>query len=340
MTKPISESHIGEDAAKPSSSQRTCLMIFGMHRSGTSALTRVMSMLGAELPKNVLGATAANESGHWEPERLVALHDQMLNEAGTSWDDFRKFSLNDLSPSRVSQFQAAISHVVAQEFGDAPLIALKDPRICRFAPVYAEIMEGLGYQMKYIHMTRNPLSVAASLEKRDGFSPAYSNLIWLRYVLDAELATRGQHRIFWSYEALMADWRSLLAAINGRLGLNWSANAEAQQKIDSFLNREQTHHQNNASALLADDRACQWLKNAYRLVTALNDDPDDEGVEAEIDLLRENFDHASLHMGGPVIALMKDYLRRFTVANEALRQTVFNLNEQIKFSAKYRANAG
>ncbi len=319
--------------------QRVCLVILGMHRSGTSALTRVMSLLGAELPKNVLGSTAANESGHWEPERLVALHDQMLGEAGTSWDDFRIFSLNDLSPSRVSQFRAAISQVVAQEFGDAPLIVLKDPRICRFAPFYTAIMEGMGYQVKFIHMMRNPLSVAASLAKRDGMPLAFSNLIWLRYVLDAEVATRGQSRIFWSYEALMADWRALVAAVNGKLGLNWTVDRQAETKIDEFLNREQTHHRNDAQALLADDQACNWLKSAYRLMSRLEADPGDAAVLTEVDGLRADFDHAARHMGEPVLLMMRAYLSKFAATNETLRRTVIELNERLTFSARCQANA-
>jgi len=31
------------------------ILILGMHRSGTSALTRVVSLMGAALPKSILG---------------------------------------------------------------------------------------------------------------------------------------------------------------------------------------------------------------------------------------------------------------------------------------------
>ena len=68
-------------------SQRTCLLVLGMHRSGTSAITRIFNLMGAEPPKQLLDAGPSNEAGHWEPERLVLLHDQMLEEAGSSWRD-------------------------------------------------------------------------------------------------------------------------------------------------------------------------------------------------------------------------------------------------------------
>ena len=54
---------------------RVAIVVVGMHRSGTSAVTRVLSLLGAALPKNLLGAGKGNEEGHWEPSRLVVAHD-------------------------------------------------------------------------------------------------------------------------------------------------------------------------------------------------------------------------------------------------------------------------
>lgn len=55
--------------------QRTCLLVLGMHPSGTSAITRILNLMGAELPKQLPGAWTSNEAEHWEPERLVLLHD-------------------------------------------------------------------------------------------------------------------------------------------------------------------------------------------------------------------------------------------------------------------------
>ena len=48
--------------------QRICLLVLGMHRSGTSAMTRVISLLGADLPKTLLGEGHGNEA-----ERLALL---------------------------------------------------------------------------------------------------------------------------------------------------------------------------------------------------------------------------------------------------------------------------
>ena len=60
--------------------KRVCLLVIGMHRSGTSALTHVLSLMGAALPQKLLGATLGNPMGHWEPVRLIEAHDALLAE--------------------------------------------------------------------------------------------------------------------------------------------------------------------------------------------------------------------------------------------------------------------
>jgi hypothetical protein len=81
--------------AKPAAAKRTCIMVLGMHCSGTSALTRAISLLGAELPNNMLGANPINQADHWEAERLIVLHDRMLAEAGSRWAGFARHVLEE-----------------------------------------------------------------------------------------------------------------------------------------------------------------------------------------------------------------------------------------------------
>jgi hypothetical protein len=85
---------------------RQAILVLGMHRSGTSALTRALSLLGAALPKHVARATPSNEAGHWEPERLVHLHDEMLGEAGDRWDNWRAFDPSALGAARFAHYKA------------------------------------------------------------------------------------------------------------------------------------------------------------------------------------------------------------------------------------------
>ena len=67
--------------------QRRCVLVFGMHRAGTSALARVLSLRGAELPGRVLPANTGNPTGYWEPESVVQFNDRLLEYFGVEWND-------------------------------------------------------------------------------------------------------------------------------------------------------------------------------------------------------------------------------------------------------------
>jgi hypothetical protein len=55
-----------------------------MHRSGTSAITRVLSLLGAALPAHLMGATSINPQGFFESDPINDLHESLLEYFGTS----------------------------------------------------------------------------------------------------------------------------------------------------------------------------------------------------------------------------------------------------------------
>lgn len=59
--------------------------ILGMHRSGTSLLAGTLQECGLDLGA-VSTAAAANEKGNRESWLLMALHEDLLRQAGGAWD--------------------------------------------------------------------------------------------------------------------------------------------------------------------------------------------------------------------------------------------------------------
>lgn len=84
----------GKEAS--STVRRTAILVVGMHRSGTSALTRVISLLGADLPTNLALENADNETGHWESRDIYRLNGDMMASAGRTWKDWRRFNTSTL----------------------------------------------------------------------------------------------------------------------------------------------------------------------------------------------------------------------------------------------------
>lgn len=284
--------------AKPKAAKRTCIMVLGMHRSGTSALTRAINLLGAELPKNMLGANLSNPTGHWEPERLIALHDQMLAEAGSSWDDWRSFDPNDLGAQRLRFYKAEIARLIDEEYGSAPLFVLKEPRISRFVPLYAEIFKRMRIDVRYVLIERNPLAVIASLANRDGFTTGFSSLLWLRHELEAERTTRDWPRIFVSYEAMLDDWRAGIEVITNTLRIDWPrSRAEWQSLLATHFSGDHQHFAASTSLLDADPRIARWIKEAYGALLELGKSNHDDVAMARLDAIRIEFDRASTIFG-------------------------------------------
>ena len=190
--------------------RRTCVLILGMHRSGTSALTRTLSLLGCQLPQRLMGAADGNDAGHWEPYRLVAYNEQFLQGLHSSWHDWRPLDLTGLSFERKADARKDILKIIEDDYGNAKLFIVKDPRICRFPTFFMETLEEAGIDVSPILIFRNPLEVFSSLEARkafwpEGFSMADGALLWLSHVLEAERASRGYKRTLVTYDALLAE---------------------------------------------------------------------------------------------------------------------------------------
>jgi hypothetical protein len=292
---------------------RKCILVLGMHRSGTSALTRALNLFGSELPKHVLGASSSNETGHWEPKRLVALHNQMLAEAGSRWDDCRAFEPAALGVERLAYYKAQIAQLITEEYREAPLFVVKDPRICRFVPLYEEVLDTLGIKPLYVLMFRNPLAVAKSLKARDGMTAGFSSLIWLRHALDAEAAVRGKPFAAISYERLLADWEDVANELDALLNLDSSPHCgRTPVEIGTFISSELTHHLPSENDLTVRADISAWVKDAYRALLALERGHGDKDVCATFDKICAEFNIALSALADPLLNEMHTRIQTLT----------------------------
>jgi hypothetical protein len=200
-------------------SSKTCLFVLGMHRSGTSAFTRILSLLGATLSKTLLPGNFSNPTGHWESQQLLNIHESVLCSAGTTWSEWAKFNAEWYRSSELNTYKQQILSELERDFSESSLFTVKDPRVRRFFPLWRAALREFGAETRVILPFRNPLDVAASLRARDGFYPTHSYLLWLRHLLNAEADSRGLVRAFTRYEDLMEDWRGVTQAMTRELAL-------------------------------------------------------------------------------------------------------------------------
>jgi hypothetical protein len=316
---------------------RTCIVVLGMHRSGTSALTRVLGILGATLPRHVMSPGLGNEPGHWEPEKLVDFHDEVLSELDSAWHDWAALNVLRLTVQRREEIKTRIAQIVNDEYGSAALMVVKDPRICRFAPLFLEALTDAGIMPECILVFRNPLEVAKSLASRDGMPLAEASLLWLRHVLDAEAATRRHRRAILFYGDLLKDWRGELRRVRlgtqpGR-GCVWPNSPEdAAEQIDGFLNSALRHHALSDADIISDPVTSGWIADIHDALRQLRRNPALSEALATFDRVRCEFDRAA-----PVIDRMQRDIRAPLEAQlNAVTQQVEDLRRQLSLAAQNR----
>lgn len=221
----------------------------------------VLSRLGVDFGDKLYAAQkGVNEKGFWEYGPVVDNHDELLLNLGSSWDDPRLLPENWLVRPEVEPFRRRLARIIAGDFGKAALWGLKDPRMSRLLPLWKDIFSTLNVQPFHIIMVRNPLEVAASLGKRNGFSLEKTLFLWWQHQALAEKETRGTPRAFITYESLLNNPETVLAGLGERLGLCWPLGlSEAMPAIADFLTAAFRHHKNlefgRSSALETDVEA-------------------------------------------------------------------------------------
>jgi hypothetical protein len=130
-----------------------------------------------------------------------------------------------------------------EEYGEARVPLLKDPRVTVLLPFWREVLGDLEIAARCVIPVRHPLAVAGSLERRNGFPVEKSVLLWSAYMLAAEAYTRDLPRAFVGYDALLGDWRAEVARIEAAHGAPLPKLTEAAGKrIDKFLNPDLRHN--------------------------------------------------------------------------------------------------
>lgn len=270
--------------------KKSCFLVLGMHRSGTSALTRVLNLAGAKLPADLMPAATGNSAGHWESNRLVEHHDTLLSKLDSSWLDWRALNLND----KCRDVPQEIANILKAEYGDASQIVVKDPRICRFAPLFIEALEKANYDVHVVIPIRNPMEVCKSLEKRDGMLRTDSALLWLRHILDAEAATRKQKRAILTYEDLLTDWRKTLDGLTKHASFRLPCDIDdIAPLISDSLRPDLRHHTQATEDLQLDPLLRDWVAQAWQAMLVLTDDPTSKTAFQQLDDIRHAFDAAA-----------------------------------------------
>ncbi len=311
--------------------KKIALLVAGMHRSGTSALTHTLSILGYSLPRNILPANPTNEAGHWEPEDIVSLNEEILAFAGTAWDDILPFDLHRYNSSIIDGFRERALALLEREYGESQLFVLKDPRICRLLSFWAEVIKTFDAEPVIVILIRHPLEVAASLEKRNGIDHFTGCLLWLRHVLDAEANSRGFRRACLQYAALLGESKATMEGLGHTLDLPWPNNAtNTWVEIERFLRPELRHHKANDISSFRNFAYFSWLKTSLEICDRWSYNTITQEDMTKLDNIRIVFDRTHLTFHNTHIKGLNRALAESVDESKILKHTLGKRNESIE----------
>ena len=248
--------------------QRQAIFILG-GGSGTSALTRLLSLSGCALPGSLLGADDFNPRGYWEPTEALKLNDEFLLKHGSTFFD----------PTLRLQEEASVDAGIEAEFldglgeflrscpDDGRPVLIKEPRITPLFKWWKRAAQREGIAVKVVNATRHPTEVAAALASVLRASVELSNAIWLKYNLLAERLSRDVPRVFVSYANVLEDWRGQVIRVSNALSVDLTPD---NPEVEGFITRDLYRKRHSGPPVEVFGQP--WLARAHSLFVAAGQD--------------------------------------------------------------------
>jgi hypothetical protein len=295
----------------------------------------MLNLLGAEISENLLPAGVGNELGHWEQAEVLALHEEMLTSAGSSWDDLLGIKPSWFRSKAARDYGNALAELLRSRFGSARLLVVKDPRIGLLVPVWIEALSIVGVEPRFVLPFRHPLEVELSLKARHElvwdtkWPRGQGELLWVRYVLAAEKATRDYPRSFVLFDALLNNWRAEAKRIASQLELDLPRQSRtAKQAIDVFLDTKHKH-ENIGAGDNVQEQASAWLARIFSQLLVCVDDPHTgtevfDGAELALSHATDLFANYVIFFRNPM-EVAQEARATITQATQALAQATQDL---------------
>jgi hypothetical protein len=190
------------------------VLVIGAHRSGTSAVTGALVALGLQGvdPSDRMDWEASNPE-HFESLTAALYDDDLLTTMGGSWDAPPEPGRWP-DPTAEPAFGRSPDEIMAAAYPSPGPLVWKDPRVCLLLPYWRGVLPG---PLTAVFVWRDPLSVARSLQARDGMSVEYGLALWERYNRSAAEGLRGVDTYVVDYRSVVEDPQGTLAAVAGWL---------------------------------------------------------------------------------------------------------------------------
>ena len=233
---------------------KNLVLILGIHRSGTSAVSGILSKAGffAGDKGDLIEGNIWNRDGYFERWDICRLNDKILKECGGAWD----------APPEENSIISSDENIMSIKqillcFKDKSFSFIKDPRLCLTMPVWKNVFDN---NIKILFVTRKIEAVCDSLYKREGFTREKSAKLYNIYMERASKYISDFPCFNISYEDLFSSNRpDILIKLADFLGVNNDLEKIAKEIVDPYQ-----RHDTQTIQLPVHD-----LQRSYNMITEL-----------------------------------------------------------------------
>ncbi len=170
----MAPNHSGERRRDPllNPADQVVIPVLGMHRCGTSMVTRLLNILGMELGWPLQPASTDNPKGFWEHRLFQAVNIKVLKAIGHHGDGYGTMAelMSAAQTATTTSLPDSLVDNVRQQLAQsfmAPVWGFKDPRCMLLWPMWQQMLTAFGYpDIRPIIVVRQPGSCAQSLKHR------------------------------------------------------------------------------------------------------------------------------------------------------------------------------
>jgi lipopolysaccharide biosynthesis protein len=305
------------------------IVVLGMHRSGTSAVTRGLRTMGVSLGERMMPPIEGNNAkGFWEDIDLNALNIEMLGAINSDWHRLAPIEPIDVEILHKQGFLLRAVELLRKKVGNVPVFGFKDPRVAKLLPFW-KVVFGDQLDVSYVLAVRHPLSVSRSLAKRDGIEAEQSYLLWLDHVLTSLTGSAGNKRLIVDYDRLMQTPDRELMRVAKCAGLEIDP-TELQNYKSGFLDQGLRHTVYEPNDLLLDYTCPPIVREVYTALLDVASDKiqlDDPSLQRKVECWVSEFNRLK-----STLVLVDRLSTQMAVANRVMAERdgqVVSLNQAV-----------
>jgi len=221
---------------------RKCVLVLGMHRSGTSLLTGMLNLMGVYLGKDLMSPNEFNPKGYFENFEIYRINEGILSKLKSSWDSMEELPSGWINRKELSPYKKKLKKIISEEFKFSNVFALKDPRICLLLPLYIHILGELKIEVRYIILKRKEIEIAESLRKRDKFSLFKSFRLFKKYEYNIIKYTHDKKKIEIDFDDIITNPKKIILLLREFLGLKLKIDEKFLKIIKNFVDPKLRHY--------------------------------------------------------------------------------------------------